>query len=550
MPVLHEESQKEMEMFKSKSKRSSSLKPQIESVQIDSRDPKDIAAGKIAVMMKAAGAFKAAGERSEARRTGTSLAREGTGMHATLTRIRSKKGRATHEKFVKKEESGVLVRPTDVKFLFSEEDNFKKVWKVFILALVVFTSIVIPIQFGFPEGMEESPGLDYTIDVLFILDLFICFRTAYINNAGDEVYDTKMIASNYIKNWFAIDLVACFPAEVFVLLTNAKDSRSKILLRLLKMPRLLRIGRLFKYLNEFKYAAAWRVIKLVVMLMFVSHWIACLYNMVCRLEFDSNLEVWEPFTDYLTSSFGEQYMFALLTAFSVLIGEGIDPQSTAEQAFIFCAAVLGAVLMAVIIGNISLVLQNGNALSALHRNKMDMINDAMRAMDISPRLQKKTVMYYELLWTRQRALSTKSSFIDELSPPLRKEVNLDLNTEVIYRCELFKNLLDRSGTSLEATMSEETSDHVLVAIVNALEREVSQTMCLTALSTPVKSRLCKYFYFKCVSLTFFPLSFFFPSFLLFASIFFVLPFPLLMHRSIYQVIQSYSRVKLAMRCIF
>jgi hypothetical protein len=171
-------------------------------------------------------------------------------------------------------------------------------------------------------------------------------------------------------------------------------------------------------------------------------------------------------------------------------------------------------------------------------------------MDISPRLQKKTVMYYELLWTRQRALSTKSSFIDELSPPLRKEVNLDLNTEVIYRCELFKNLLDRSGTSLEATMSEETSDHVLVAIVNALEREVSQTMCLTALSTPVKSRLCKYFYFKCVSLTFFPLSFFFPSFLLFASIFFVLPFPLLMHRSIYQVIQSYSRVKLAMRCIF
>jgi len=141
-----------------------------------------------------------------------------------------------------------------------------------------------------------------------------------------------------------------------------------------------------------------------------------------------------------------------------------------------------------------------------------------------------------------------------LSPPLRKEINLDLNTEVIYRCELFKNLLDRSGTSLEATMSEETSDHVLVAIVNALEREVSQTMCLTALSTPVKCSLCKYFYFKCVSLTFLPLSFFlsfFLSFLLFAFFFFfVLPFPLLMPRSIYQVIQSYSRVKLAMRCIF
>ena len=110
MPVLHEESQKEMEMIQSK-QRSSSLKPQIESVQIDSRDPKDVAASKIAVMLKAAGAFKAAGERSKARRTGTSLAREGTGMHATLTRIRSKKGRAIHEKFVKKKSPGSWYGP-------------------------------------------------------------------------------------------------------------------------------------------------------------------------------------------------------------------------------------------------------------------------------------------------------------------------------------------------------------------------------------------------------------------------------------------------------
>ena len=110
----------------------------------------------------------------------------------------------------------------------------------------------------------------------------------------------------------------------------------------------------------------------------------------------------------------------------------------------------------------------------MYRNKMDMINDAMRAMDISPRLQAKTVAYYELLWTRQRALSTKESFIDELSPCLRKEINLDLNTEVIYRCELFKRLLDRDiDNNLSEMMSEDTSDHVLVAIVNALEREVN-----------------------------------------------------------------------------
>jgi hypothetical protein len=144
-----------------------------------------------------------------------------------------------------------------------------------------------------------------------------------------------------------------------------------------------------------------------------------------------------------------------------------------EQAFVFTSSVLGAILMAVIIGNISLVLQNANALGTMYQSKMDIINDSMRAMNISPRLQRKTIAYYDLLWRRQRALSTNASFIDELSPPLRKELNMDLNTEVIYRCELFKRLLDRDDVSLSEIMSEETSDHILVAIVNALQREVS-----------------------------------------------------------------------------
>jgi CRP-like cAMP-binding protein len=108
----------------------------------------------------------------------------------------------------------------------------------------------------------------------------------------------------------------------------------------------------------------------------------------------------------------------------------------------------------------------------MYQSKMDVIGDSMRAMNISPRLQRKTVAYYELLWKRQRALTTNNSFIDELSPPLRKELNMDLNTEVIYRCELFKRLLDRDDESLSGIMSEETSDHILVAIVNALQREV------------------------------------------------------------------------------
>ena len=272
---------KETEMIETKQETKSSLE---HSDPVTGGKESEVRQAQRLLQMRAAAAFEEAGERAKANRIGSTLAREGTGMHDTLSKIRSEKGRRKHKKSMQTESSGILIRPENVRCLWSEDDMFKKIWTVLILGLVVFTSILIPIQFGFPDGVEDNPALDYTIDILFILDLLICFRTAYVNQAGDEVFNTKMIANNYMRNWFAIDLVACFPAEVFVLISGSKDTRSKILLRLLKMPRLLRIGRLFKYLDQMKYAAVWRVGKLVVMLLFVSHWIACLFYMVCRLE--------------------------------------------------------------------------------------------------------------------------------------------------------------------------------------------------------------------------------------------------------------------------
>ena len=127
--------------------------------------------------------------------------------------------------------------------------------------------------------------------------------------------------------------------------------------------------------------------------------------------------------------------------------------------------------MAVIIGNMSLVLQNQNAMSAMFSSKMDLIGDSMRAMKVSPKLQNKVLAYYDYLWSRHRLISTKKSFVDELSPCLQKEVNLDLNMSVIQKCKLFRSLL-MEGKKLDGMLNQEIADHVLVQVVTNLTREV------------------------------------------------------------------------------
>jgi len=47
------------------------------------------------------------------------------------------------------------------------------------------------------------------------------------------------------------------------------------MLALLKMPRLLRIGRILKFLENMPYANAMRVIKLFSMFALIAHWVGC-----------------------------------------------------------------------------------------------------------------------------------------------------------------------------------------------------------------------------------------------------------------------------------
>jgi hypothetical protein len=50
--------------------------------------------------------------------------------------------------------------------------------------------------------------LNFFIDFCFILDIIVNFRTTYINiRTGDEISDSKMIAKEYVKYRFWVDLI-------------------------------------------------------------------------------------------------------------------------------------------------------------------------------------------------------------------------------------------------------------------------------------------------------------------------------------------------------
>lgn len=71
-----------------------------------------------------------------------------------------------------------------------------------IIILAIYNSVFIPIEIAFePPQLQDSTFyqvIDFLIDFIFIIDIIIGFRTTYITNKGEEVFDKKKIAKRYL----------------------------------------------------------------------------------------------------------------------------------------------------------------------------------------------------------------------------------------------------------------------------------------------------------------------------------------------------------------
>ena len=131
-------------------------------------------------------------------------------------------------------------------------------WDIIIILLALWNCIYIPIDVAFkPEkglGMVTS---DTIIDILFAVDIVVNFMTTYINpKNGVAVTSPSRIVKNYVfRGRFWVDLLASIPFDKLISkdqtmasVEGGGDDYSTIL-GLLKMVRLLRLGRIITFMK-------------------------------------------------------------------------------------------------------------------------------------------------------------------------------------------------------------------------------------------------------------------------------------------------------------
>ena len=156
------------------------------------------------------------------------------------------------------------------------ESKGKKLWNKFIVVLVLYTCISVPLvlcfnlDYGAPNNIPQVV-VDYLIDVCFVVDMALTFRTTFFDADNELVLDKKLIARMYLRTTFGWDLAGTLPLELFGLAIPGYGW----LIMHFRLLRLIRVYKVFKQIDVHNNVL--RVSQMLISFMFFAHCVGSIW---------------------------------------------------------------------------------------------------------------------------------------------------------------------------------------------------------------------------------------------------------------------------------
>ena len=94
------------------------------------------------------------------------------------------------------------------------DSTFTSTWDLCSVLMLLYVSAAVPLRVCFGVRVPLwSPTffVEMVVDLFFLVDVALNFRTAYYDENGLRESRPNFIAAKYMKGWFLIDLVSCLP---------------------------------------------------------------------------------------------------------------------------------------------------------------------------------------------------------------------------------------------------------------------------------------------------------------------------------------------------
>ncbi|XP_042354280.1 potassium voltage-gated channel subfamily H member 2-like [Plectropomus leopardus] len=301
-------------------------------------------------------------------------------------------------------------------------------------------------------GYSCSPlnVVDSIVDIMFIVDIIINFRTTYVNSNDEVVSQSSRIAVHYFKGWFLIDMVAAIP---FDLLIYRSGEETTTLIGLLKTARLLRLVRVARKLDRYSEYGTAVLFLLMCTFALIAHWLACIWYAIGNVERSTSAGIgWldnlgeqlgKPYNDCIIGSgpsIRDKYVTALYFTFSSLTSVGfgnVSPNTNSEKIFSICIMLIGALMYASIFGNVSAIIQRLYSGTARYHAQMMRVREFIRFHQIPNPLRQRLEEYFQHAWSYTNGIDM-NAVLKGFPECLQADICLHLNRSLLQNFKAFK----------------------------------------------------------------------------------------------------------------
>jgi len=197
------------------------------------------------------------------------------------------------------------------------ESAMRKSWDVLVFIGIAYNITLIPFRICFESesGWDFIP--DYCFDVVFIVDTYLRFAKFGFIFEGQVYTDEEDIRENYLKSGIAFrDTLGIIPFDLIALplfamgMDNTTVILAMIYARVLKLVIAGRLTGMMGTLDNIfensrikNYDIIYKITKLCISVVLVSHWLACFFFLVARLGSGSTEECLSMHNTVYTPSF-------------------------------------------------------------------------------------------------------------------------------------------------------------------------------------------------------------------------------------------------------
>ncbi|XP_053322028.1 potassium voltage-gated channel subfamily H member 2 [Spea bombifrons] len=359
-----------------------------------------------------------------------------------------------------------LQAPRIHKWTILHYSPFKAVWDWLILLLVIYTAIFTPYSAAFllndqEEQEKENCGyscnplsvVDLIVDIMFIIDILINFRTTYVNSNEEVVSHPGKIAIHYFKGWFLIDMVAAIPFDLLIFGSGSEETTT--LIGLLKTARLLRLVRVARKLDRYSEYGAAVLFLLMCTFALIAHWLACIWYAIGNMEhydqdyrpigwlYSLGTQIMKPYNTSDVKSgptINDKYVTALYFTFSSLTSVGfgnVSPNTNSEKIFSICVMLIGSLMYASIFGNVSAIIQRLYSGTARYHTQMLRVREFIRFHQIPNPLRQRLEEYFQHAWSYTNGIDM-NAVLKGFPECLQADICLHLNRSLLQNCKPFK----------------------------------------------------------------------------------------------------------------